>query len=95
VFVQLQALVPAADATTNKAAAAQAGGGAKAQKRQKDAGRATTDQGSGGGNTPAASTQLTKLWFVRLAGRDDGGAFKVRTPHELPQDLALLPSLVK
>jgi hypothetical protein len=91
VFVQLQALIPTGDDPLNKTTAA--GGGAKAKKQQKDAGGAAADQ-SRGGNMQAASTQLTKLWFVRLSGCLDG-AFKVRTPHELPQELALLPSLIK
>lgn len=91
VFVQLQALSVTAPSKPTKAAPG--GGGAAAAKRERDTQDASADQSGpdGGGG----SGGLARLWFVRLGEALEGGGFRTRTPHELPRDLALLPSLLR
>ena len=94
VFVQLQALCPQT-AAPSESAVTTAGGkssdkGSKARRQQtKDT--AKTEQG----DQKRAATQVEKVWFVRIGDKVEGGGFKVRTSHELPKDLALLPSLLR
>lgn len=90
VFVQLQAVCPAAATAAPGAKAGKAAAKAGGARRQKDTGKSGEDQQQGG-----APTALAKLWFVRLGEKQEGGGFKARTAHELPQDLSLLPSLLR
>ncbi len=100
VFVQLQAVLPkdgddGAGAGTEPGRSGSKVSGSKAAagaQRQKDVGKADQEATAAAN---AQTRQLAKLWFVRLGERVEGGGFKLRTPHELPQDLALLPSLLR
>jgi hypothetical protein len=93
-FVQLQAVLPPAGeggaAGDDKAGDQGKAGG----QRVKDAAK----QGPGRKAEPPAAASaaeaVSRLWFVRL-GPDPEGGLRVRAPHELPYDLALLPSLLR
>jgi hypothetical protein len=87
VFVHLQALIPAKEPAKQGSGKAGKGGSGKG----KDAAGRSADQGKA---SSAAPRQLNRLWFVRLGEPLEGGGFKARLPQELPQELALLPSLI-
>lgn len=107
VFVQLQALIPAPGSNdTNRAATAEkapskesgkaAGSKAAGSRRQRDVSQTDADQEVGGSAAAGGGgQQVQKLWFVRLAEGKVGAGVRARTPHELPHDLALLPSLLR
>jgi hypothetical protein len=99
VFVQLQAVVPGQEANAKPAGASKGGKGAAAPAaaRRRDAPKARADQGASPGSTEAAvdAGQVSRLWFARLGEAEEGGRFRARALHELPCDLALLPSLLR
>ncbi|KAI8464222.1 MAG: hypothetical protein J3K34DRAFT_526386 [Monoraphidium minutum] len=108
VFVQLQAAdppAPAPDPATPRGAGkaakpsakatAGAAAGAAAARKQKDAAKAGADQGGAAAGGAAGGGGVRKLWFLRLGGAAEGGGFRARAPHELPHDLALLPTLLR
>lgn len=95
VFVQLQALCPTVAADAAVAGGVKAGGkvskASGSRRQQKDASKPAQ-----GDQERVDASQLAKVWFVRLGDQvEGGGGFKVRTPHELPQDLSLMPSLLR
>ena len=96
VFVQLQALcaqtaAPADSAVTGVGKSSDKSSKASGARRQQTKDAAKAEQG----DQKRAEVRLSKVWFVRLGDKVEGGGFNARTSHELPQDLALLPSLLR
>ena len=103
-FVQLQAVLPSMPAPPKAAGSKSSSKAGKANGNAKrgDAGKgdqssaAPAATGSGGtAASTAAPAGLAKLWFVRVAEPCEGGGFKTRMAHELPENLSLLPSLLR
>lgn len=101
-FVQLQALLPATSSSSATGGKSSCIGDQSSKAltggRKDVTGRASAAaQGAAVGlaEQGAAPVMLSKLWFVRLGAVQAFGGRKARTPHELPADLSLLPSLLR